>query len=154
MRHVYLPLFVLSLLLVSPSFAEEAEMIDLQEKIYQQKAGLTKIDDNLLSALLKVPFEKRVYIYPALFESDEISRKITTHPQILPWKGKKPTKIAKRMQEFAKDHLNTMPAKFYPYLDPDNWPQDPQEDDWHNVSKMIPKTIINPTNGKLPASIN
>jgi len=153
MKYLYAAL-MFGLLLSTSGFSAKAEVEDLQKKIYDYKAGVAKLDDNLLAALLKIPFEKRVYVYPALFESDEVSRKITTHPQILPWKGKKPTKIAPRMQEFAKDHLDTMQAKFYPYLDPDNWPQDPKEDDWHNVSKMIPRTVVNPATRKFQAETN
>ena len=133
-----------------PTFAQEAEKVDLRFESYKYRKDLIQLDDNILSALLKVPFEKRVYVYPALFESEDTSRKITTHPQIAMWKGKKPTKIAPRMQKFAQEYLDTMPAKFYPYLDPDNWPEDPKTDDWHNVASMLPKTIVRPTNEMPP----
>ena len=91
-----------------------------------------------------MPFEKRVYIYPALFESHNMPKKIVTHPQILVWKGKKPTQIAPQMQEFAKQYLDTMPAKFYPLLDPDGWPKQNKEGDWHRITTLIPDTLATP----------
>ena len=138
-------IFVLCLCFISSAFAQEKEeTYDLLQRSYQQRVDLLKIQDNLLKALLNVPFEKRVYIYPALFESKNMPKKIVTHPQIIVWKGKKPTKIAPQMQEFAKEHLNYMPAKFYPLLDPDGWPKQNKENDWHNVGDLLSDTIITP----------
>ena len=135
----------LFLILALPCSAQEAQgEYDLLERVYQQHLEMLKIDDALLQTLLKVPFEKRVYVYPALFESDLVSKKITTHPQILKWKGKKPTKIAPQMQEFAKKHLDYMPAKFYPLLDPDGWPKQNKENDWHNVGSMLKDVVVTP----------
>lgn len=137
---------ILALLMTLPSLAQEnaPEEYDLLQRSYQQRLDVLKIQDDLLQALLKVPFEKRVYIYPALFESRNISKKIVTHPQIIIWKGKKPTRIAPQMQDFAKEHLDYMPAKFYPLLDPDGWPKQNKEGDWHNVSTMLKDVLVTP----------
>ena len=123
---------------------EQMETVDLLEENYKNQLQVLEIQDNLLKALLQVPFVKRVYIYPALFESHNISKKIVTHPQIAIWKGKKPTKIAPQMQKFANEYLDDMPAKFYPLLDPDIWPKQPKENDWHRVGAMLQDTIVTP----------
>ena len=137
---------IFALLITVPSWAQEntPEEYDLLQRSYQQRLDVLKIQDDLLQALLKVPFEKRVYIYPALFESRNISKKIVTHPQIIIWKGKKPTRIAPQMQDFAKEHLDYMPAKFYPLLDPDGWPKQSKEGDWHNVGTMLKDVLVTP----------
>lgn len=139
-------LSLLFLLFTMPGWAQDLKegQYDLLQRAYEQRLKVLKIEDALLQTLLKIPFEKRVYVYPALFESDVISKKITTHPQILMWKGKKPTKIAPQMQEFANKHLDYMPAKFYPLLDPDGWPKQNKEDDWHNVNNMLKDVVVTP----------
>ena len=137
-------LLIVLLLSAFPCLAQEGEKYDLLQKSYQQRLEVLEIQDNLLHALLQVPFEKRVYVYPALFESHNISKKITTHPQIKIWKGKKPTKIAPQRQEIAQTHLDYMPAKFYPLLDPDGWPKQDRENDWHNVKNLLQDVIVTP----------
>jgi len=137
-------MMLLALLICVPCFAQEEEEYDLLQRVYEQRLNLLKIDDALLQALLKIPFEKRVYVYPALFESNMMAKKITSHPQIAMWKGKKPTKIAPQMQEFANKHLDYMPAKFYPLLDPDGWPKQNREGDWHNVGSMLKGVVVTP----------
>lgn len=134
------------LLLASQAIAQEnqTKKVDLLQKRYQKHLEMVQMQDNLLETLLKVPFEKRVYIYPALFEAHNVSKKIVTHPQIAIWKGKKPTKIAPQMQEYAKENLEYMPAKFYPLLDPDAWPTQPKEGDWHNVSNLLGSDLVSP----------
>ena len=34
-------------------------------------------------------------------------------------------------EKFANEYLDYMQAKFYPLLDPDVWPKQPKENDWH-----------------------
>lgn len=141
-------LLLTSLLFVIPCIAQPQtdsnEGLDIYTAVYKQQQDLLKIQNILLEALLKVPFDKRVYVYPALFESQYIAKKIVTHPQIAIWKGKKPTQIAPQMQEYAKENLEFMPAKLYPLLDPDAWPKMPQKEDWRNIQKMIPEILANP----------
>ena len=134
------------LLLASQAFAQEAteKKVNLLQKSYQKRLELVKMQDQLLETLLKIPFEKRVYIYPALFEAKDVSKKIVTHPQIIVWKGKKPTQIAPQMQEYARENLEYMPAKFYPILDPDAWPKETSEDDWHNVGNLLGDDLVTP----------
>ena len=138
----------LTFLTICPALAQQQppkeEMVDLMFMNYKNRLDLLQLQDSLLQSLLNVPFDKRVYVYPALFESHNIPKKIVTHPQILVWKGKKPTKIAPQLQEFAKEHLDYMPAMFYPLLDPDAWPKQPNKEDWHNVASMLHGTLVNP----------
>ena len=100
-------------------------------------------DDYLLQNLLKIPYDKRQYFFPFIHEETLISHKIKSHPQIIVWKGKKPTVIAPVMQEFAKKHLDDLPAVFYYFLDPDYWetPQ-PTEKSFmlHSVFTNTPQT--------------
>ena len=145
MRLLALILMAISIGVLPANAATEKR--DLWEENYHNRVKLNKIHDALLETLLKVPFEKRIYVYPALFESDDMPKKITTHPQILPWKGKKPTRIAPQMQDFAKEHLEYMPAKYYPILDPDGWPNEDKEGDWHHITQMLPGTLASPSNG-------
>ncbi len=155
-------IFCLSLMWILPSTAEpqttspaeEEKTYDLALAVYKQQLDLLEIQNNLLHALLQVPFDKRVYVYPALFESKHIAKKIVTHPQIAVWKGKKPTRIAPQMQEFAKKHLDYMPAMFYPFLDPDGWPKETKEGDWHNVAQMLPNVLSTPNNTSVNTMMN
>ena len=141
-------IIALSVLLITTTAIAEQKMetFDLLERNYQHQLEVLEIQDNLLKALLQIPFDKRVYIYPALFESNLMPKKIVTHPQIIIWKGKKPTRIAPQMQTFAKEYLDYMPAKFYPLLDPDVWPKQPKENDWHNIGNLLGSTIVTPNN--------
>ncbi len=153
---------LLTLLIIHPALAQNNTLQssprdDLRQRSYQQRLDVVKMQDALLHALLQIPFEKRVYVYPALFESRNISKKIVTHPQIIIWKGKKPTRIAPQMQEFAKEHLENMSAKFYPLLDPDGWPTQTKEGDWHNIGTMLQGVLVtpnNPSNNEAPTQTN
>ncbi len=148
----------LGLCLVTPVLAQtqepQEEMVDLMFVNYKNRLELLQIQDQLLQSLLNVPFDKRVYVYPALFESHHIPKKIVTHPQILIWKGKKPTKIAPQLQEYAREHLDYMPAMYYPLLDPDAWPKQPDKEDWHNVAGLLNGTIVNPSEVNANAVLN
>jgi len=123
-----------------PVFAQtnDSGKTNLLTLAQQSRVELVQIQDQLLEQILKIPFEKRAYIYPALFEEETMPKKVLTHPQIAIWKGKKPTRIAPQMQEYANKHLNTMPAKFYPILDPDGWQTPQKESAWKDLQKMTP----------------
>ena len=147
-------IFLLTIFVSLNTFAQtKTETFDLLERNYAHQLEVLKIQDDLLKSLLQIPFDKRVYVYPALFESNLTPKKIMTHPQIIIWKGKKPTKIAPQMQEFAKEHLDYMPAKFYPLLDPDVWPTQPKENDWHHVGHLLKDTIVTPDGSDPKAQI-
>lgn len=135
-------LIFFALLISSVASAEptttKTEKQNLLEMSRQSRVELVKIQDKMLEQLLKIPFEKRQYIFPALFEEDLIPKKILTHPQIVIWKGKKPTRIAPQMKEYADKYLNTMSAKFYPVLDPDGWPTVEKEGEWQDLQRTLP----------------
>lgn len=85
-------------------------------------------DDLLLNTLLATPFEKRQYVFPALHENAGIPKKILSHPQIAIFKGKQPSTIPARLENFAKEYLAYLPASYYVYLDPDYWREIPKEE--------------------------
>ena len=78
-------------------------------------------EDMFINNLLLLPYEKRQYVFPYLHEQPFLSHKIKSHPQIIVWKGKKPTVIAPQMKAYAAKYLDDLPAVFYYFLDPDYW---------------------------------
>lgn len=84
---------------------------------------LVEEQDNLLDFLLQTPFEMRQYIFPMLNEKRSVPKKIKTHPEIIIWKGKRPTRIAKKFQN-DEELLTYLPAQFYYYLAPEMWPDE------------------------------
>ena len=133
-------LLFITLICAIPVFAQtkNPEKANLLALAHKSRVELVQIQDKLLEQILKIPFEKRAYIYPALFEEETMPKKVLTHPQIAIWKGKKPTKIAPQMQEYANKHLDTMAAKFYPVLDPDGWQTPQKESAWKDLQQMAP----------------
>lgn len=79
------------------------------------------MEDQVLANLLTIPYEKRQYYFPYIHEETYLPHKIKSHPQIIVWKGKKPTVIAPLMQKFAEEYLDDLPAAFYYFMDPDYW---------------------------------
>ncbi len=90
-------------------------------QLYRQK--LVQQQDDLLNLLLQTPFELRQYIFPLLNEKASVPKKIKTHPEVIIWKGKKPTRVAKKFQNDA-ELLEYLPAQYYYYLAPDMWPDE------------------------------
>ena len=123
-----------NLSVTTPS-AEEIQK-EVADYIEQNKELLA--DDTLLANLLALPYEKRQYVFPYLHEQPFLSHKIKSHPQIIVWKGKKPTVIAPQMQSFAEKYLDDLPAVFYYFLDPDYWTgTTPSE-------QTVTQTLLNP----------
>lgn len=83
--------------------------------------------DRVLNMLLSIPFEQRQYIFPALFEENDLPKKIRLHPEIAVWEGKRPTRIAPQMQAFADEYLADLNPRLYPYISPDAFPE-PDDD--------------------------
>ena len=77
--------------------------------------------DYMLDRLLAIPEDKRQYYFPMLHEFRILPHKITSHPEIIIWKGKKPTVIAPKLAKFAEKYLDALPASMYPILDPEKW---------------------------------
>lgn len=103
-----------------PYMAHNLNARELQNLFDKHKSYFRSVD-YMLDRLLAIPEEKRQYFFPMLHEYRVLPHKITSHPQIIIWKGKKPTVIAPQLQEWAKKHLEALPASLYPYLDPEMW---------------------------------
>lgn len=74
--------------------------------------------DMVLHQLLSLPYEQRQYVFPGLFDTPAVPKKIRTHPEIAIWEGKKPTVIAPELQAFAEQYLDDLNPKLYLYLAP------------------------------------
>ncbi|MBE6455479.1 MAG: hypothetical protein E7014_03410 [Alphaproteobacteria bacterium] len=98
----------------------ELSLREVQEVFDANKDYFTSAD-YVLDKLLTIPEEKRQYYFPAVHELIILPHKITSHPEIIIWKGKKPTVLPPQLKEFAEKHLDALPAYFYPHLDPDKW---------------------------------
>lgn len=103
------------------AWGQEKEDVGIRAKRFRQE--LVQHQDEMLEFLLQIPFEQRQYIFPMLSEKKTIPKKIKTHPDVLVWKGKRPTRIAKRFQN-DPELLEFLPAQFYYFLAPEMWPDD------------------------------
>lgn len=99
---------------------EAQENLDIGERAKKHRQELVQHQDEVLEFLLQIPFEQRQYIFPMLSERRTIPKKIKTHPDVLVWKGKRPTRIAKRFQN-DPELLEFLPAQFYYFLAPEMW---------------------------------
>lgn len=104
----------------APTIPDNLDARAVQNLFEENKGYFTSVD-YMLDGLLKIPEEKKQYFYPMLFDERIIPHKIISHPEILKYKGKKPTVIAPQLAEYAKKYLDDLPAAFYPYLDPEKW---------------------------------
>ena len=114
-------------------------------KIQQNQIDLVNLQDEMLDFLLQIPFEKRQYIFPMLSEKKSIPKKIKTHPDILVWKGKRPTRIAKRFQN-DPELLEFLPAQFYNFLAPEMWPDEEISEKERNANQILINLIQTHTN--------
>ena len=74
--------------------------------------------DGHLNFLLALPFEQRQYIFPALFDSPYVPKKIRTHPEIAIWEGKIPTDINPELRELADKYLKDLNPIYYAFVFP------------------------------------
>ncbi len=110
-----LPPQISSALLSSELNARQIQNIFNEHKDYFMSV------DYMLDRLLAIPENKRQYYFPLLHEYRILPHKITSHPEIIIWKGKKPTVIPPKLTKFAEKYLDKLPAALYPALDPDKW---------------------------------
>ncbi len=108
---------------VAPQNISLSELRKKTEEFLKDSKKFAEQVDDVLASLLTIPENKRQYYFPYLHEETFIPHKIKSHPQIIVWKGKRPTIIAPQMQEFAKKYLDDLPAAFYYFLDPDMYEQ-------------------------------
>ena len=92
------------------------------ERARQHRLELVQKQDELLELLLQIPFEQRQYIFPLLSAKKSVPKKIKTHPEVLAWKGKKPTRIADRFKNDI-ELIQYLPEQFYYLLAPEAWPE-------------------------------
>ena len=111
---------ILSVLLFASSGFAEVELSPTIQRARQYRAELVQKQDEMLELLLQVPFEQRQYIFPLLSAKQSVPKKIKTHPEVLVWKGKKPTRIADRFKD-DKELIEYLPEQFYNFLSPDMW---------------------------------
>ena len=112
--------FLIGVILICASFSWAKELSPSIQKARQHRAELVQKQDEMLELLLQVPFEQRQYIFPLLSAKQSVPKKIKTHPEILMWKGKKPTRIADRFKD-DKELIEYLPEQFYYFLSPDMW---------------------------------
>ena len=94
------------------------------------------IDESSASKLVKPDLD------PSIICVDSDGKRLAVtgsdDPQIIVWKGKKPTVIVPQMQAFAEKYLDDLPAVFYYFLDPDYWNgTTPSE-------QTVTQTLLNP----------
>lgn len=135
---------ILTLFLGLSSALQATENMPINKIQIHQQHTINR-QDELLDFLLKIPFEKRQYIFPMLSEQKSIPKKIKTHPDVLVWKGKRPTRIAKRFQN-DPELLEFLPAQFYHFLAPEMWPEEQISSEEANMNQLFMNFIQNHSN--------
>lgn len=135
---------ILTLFLGLSSALQATENMPIN-KIQIHRQHTINRQDELLDFLLQIPFEKRQYIFPMLSEKKSIPKKIKTHPDVLVWKGKRPTRIAKRFQN-DPELLEFLPAQFYHFLAPEMWPEEQISSEEANMNQLFMNFIQNHSN--------
>lgn len=113
-------LFFISILFLGSIAEAQVQLSPSIQKARELRAELVQKQDEMLELLLQVPFEQRQYIFPLLSAKQSVPKKIKTHPEVLVWKGKKPTRIADRFQN-DQELIEYLPEQFYYFLSPDMW---------------------------------
>lgn len=134
-----------SLLLWTSLAVAQTELSPTIQKARAHRAELVQKQDELLDLLLQIPFEQRQYIFPLLSAKQSVPKKIKTHPEVLVWKGKRPTRIADRFKD-DEELLQYLPEQFYNFLSPDMWPSEGQSMSEINPNQLF-QNILNNQNG-------
>ena len=143
MKHLFL--FILGCLIVCPS-AYSSELTSIEKaKLYRSE--LVRKQDELLELLLQIPFEQRQYIFPMLSSERTMPKKIRTHPEVVVWKGKIPTRIADRFKGDT-EFIQYLPEQFYYFLAPEVWPSQEEENAEINPNQIL-KNMISTNNAPL-----
>ena len=134
-------LFILGYVFLNCSLAVCAELTNTEKaKLYRSE--LVSKQDELLELLLQIPFEQRQYIFPMLSSERTMPKKIRTHPEVVVWKGKIPTRIADRFKNDA-EFIQYLPEQFYYFLAPEVWPSKEQESAETNSNQILKNMISN-----------
>ena len=140
-------LFLLTVLFWAGVAVAEVELSPAIQKARAHRAELVQKQDELLDLLLQVPFEQRQYIFPLLSAKQSVPKKIKTHPEVLVWKGKRPTRIADRFKN-DEELLQYLPEQFYNFLSPDMWPPEGEPMPEMNPNQLFQNILNNQTNGE------
>ena len=137
-------LFLSMLFITTISFAEVPLSPTIQ-KARQFRSDLVQKQDELLELLLQIPFEQRQYVFPMLSANQSMPKKIKTHPEVVVWKGKRPTRIADRFKD-DEELLQYLPEQFYYTLAPELWPSENSKVLEANPNQLLKNMIISQQN--------
>ena len=133
-------LFLCVLFFIGFSNAQEEKTSST--KAQQFRLDLVQKQDELLDLLLQIPFEQRQYIFPLLSAQQSVPKKIKTHPEILVWKGKRPTRIADIFKD-DEELLEYLPEQFYYFLAPEMWEEGVDPNMESNPNQILQNIIQN-----------
>ncbi len=102
------------------SIQKATALVDVGDLVAKGKSDIFS-EELFLETLLAIPYEKRQYVFPAIHEVVFFGKKIKSHPEVIVWKGKKPTNIAPQLKSFAEKHLDNLNPVHYVLLDPEMW---------------------------------
>lgn len=88
----------------------DVDLARLEQIILQDNQPLT--DEQIIESVLQTPFEYRQYTVPQLHESVYTSQKVRTHPDIIIWKGKVPTRIAPQLPRMGERAFGLFTGQF------------------------------------------
>ncbi len=149
-------IFILCFLLYAYAVHAEVVLSPTIQEARAHRAELVQKQDEMLELLLEIPFEQRQYIFPLLSAKQSVPKKIKTHPEVLLWKGKRPTRIADRFKE-DKELIEFLPEQFYYFLSPDMWPSTPgqgsQEMNPNQILQNLTKEIGNSELSVMPEEL-
>ena len=128
-------LFLCILFFVGFSYAQENKKPVIQ-RAREHRFELVQKQDELLELLLQIPFEQRQYIFPLLSAKKSVPKKIKTHPEVLVWKGKRPTRIADIFKD-DKELIEYLPEQFYYFLAPEMWAPEAQLSAEFNPNQIL-----------------
>lgn len=135
--------FIYGLLFLCSIQADAASLSTQEARQY--RAELVKKQDELLDFLLQIPFEQRQYIFPLFAAKQSVPKKIKTHPEILVWKGKRPTRIADRFKD-DKELIEYLPEQFYYFLAPEMWSSEEKNVLENNPNHLLQNIIKSQSN--------
>ena len=138
-------IFFLSVVLISSMGLAEVPLSPEIQRAREFRYELVQKQDELLELLLQIPFEQRQYVFPLLSASQSVPKKIKTHPDVLLWKGKKPTRIADRFKD-DQELIEYLPEQFYYLLAPEMWPSKEQENAEQNPNQILKNLLRNQSN--------
>ena len=139
---------VFCILLVSIVGWAEVELSPSIQEARRLRSELVQKQDEMLELLLQIPFEQRQYMFPLLSAKQSVPKKIKTHPEVLVWKGKKPTRVAERFKN-DKEFLEYLPEEFYYLVSPEAWPSEGQPSMENNPNQLFQNLMQSTNSGEL-----